>query len=212
MSFLNYFRIQRDSPWGTTGDICINGMILRERIDGMMQLHRAGPCCPPMTLPEPRSIVLTDGFKCSVEQAFLHAFSFLPVHKCHVARIPWHEWKPDEKLALSFNGGDDIEGIIDSAPHDERASSEIGPLWEVKLLDIECCRCVDTGKFWEYDVVLLEAVIPKQPLFVARRFGQAIGGGFLICAEQMKDWLISQNVPFIKFDSVAVDDDPGNFE
>lgn len=126
------------SDWGGIAEIALKGWCIRGQ-DGLLELTRAGPFVPPISLPESDmgrmiwEVVVTDDFKRLLEISGLSGFTFRPIRKRHIIRMEWEKWVLSEvEPPESFETHEPID-YFSSQPHDLQIASEIGRLWEMRL-------------------------------------------------------------------------------
>lgn len=129
-----------EPPWGDFGNILIRGMSRRlGRTDGgkgAIQLERTGPFVPPITFPS-GNLVVTDLMKIEMEKAGFRGVSFRRVVLAKVVELPWHTWdlKADNPPVLPEDG--EPESYILDGVHSPSLAKQMGPLWEVEMVEGE---------------------------------------------------------------------------
>lgn len=134
----------KPDPWGDYGDLLMHGMggRLDDNDDGMLQLERAGPFIPPISLPGLPGIVVTAEFRKDIEQSSLTGFEFRPIEKTHIVSIPWHDGSRDSEEPLHYPEGGEPENYILRLPHHNGLALQFGDLWELAPKDV----CYTTRK------------------------------------------------------------------
>ncbi len=126
------------SRWGGIADIALKGWCIRGQ-GGVLEITRAGPFVPPISLPESDmgrmiwEVIVTDELRKMLETSGLSGFTFQPVVKKHIISMEWEKWAltetgPPEPLAT-----DEFVDYFSNQTHDPQVASGIGNLWEMRL-------------------------------------------------------------------------------
>jgi hypothetical protein len=117
------------APWGEWGDVLVHGFADRDEV-GRLELARAGPLAPPISLPAVDAIVVTDAARRALE-ATTPGLLFREVVVVRVVRIDWEGWdrqaaEPPHPLQVA-----EPEDLMFDHPHDPSLAAAVGPLWEL---------------------------------------------------------------------------------
>ena len=120
-------------PWGDYGEILLSGMTAHQprTREGLLRLERTGPFVPPITLAGLGDLLVTDGFRASMEEAPLAGLAFRLVHKTRIVRLRWEQWDWTADGPREYPDGGEPEAYILNRPHDRELAMAIGPIWEV---------------------------------------------------------------------------------
>ena len=104
-----------------------------DRLNGLIQLERAGPTIWPITFPGAGDIVVTQALQAALRQSGLTGLSFQPVIKRRIVELDWEKWDAtaDEPEEEPEDG--EPEFYILRRPHETRAADELGILMELLL-------------------------------------------------------------------------------
>jgi hypothetical protein len=121
----------QDTPWGDYGQILLNGMSSHlPRLDGKLQLERAGPYVPPITFPRRGDVVVTDALRSRFDERSDRPLPVKPLVKARIVKLDWEQW-PRDRLPEALPPSRDPEDLILLREHDEVTSDQIGSLWEL---------------------------------------------------------------------------------
>jgi hypothetical protein len=146
--------------WGDYGLILIHGVALRrgdtphDRLldrEAPLLLERTGPFIPPITIPHSGCIVVSDGFRLTLESSCPAVFQFKPVVKSHIVVSDWHTWDWDAEDPREVPSGGEPDEYL-AQPHSDEAASQMGDVWE---LIVEKGAWLDTDVRrapWDYDL------------------------------------------------------------
>ena len=133
---MNWFVLKQTKLWGDYGDVLINGYYRRDG-DGHMQLHRAGPFLPPLSMPWSSvggpAIIVSDDFRQALIRAGFNELKFKSVTKSRIIRLNWHEWDLTADSPPEYPDGGEPEHYIWEQPHDELAATEMQVAWELMI-------------------------------------------------------------------------------
>jgi hypothetical protein len=101
--------------------------------ESLLRLERTGPFVPPVSMPGPGDLVVTDAFRARMEQSPLAGLGFRPVEKARIVRLEWEHWDQDDFEPDEYPGSGEPEDYILGRPHDPELAARIGPVWEVVL-------------------------------------------------------------------------------
>ena len=121
------------NPIGT--DSAVHGMLSPEKVDGKLQLQRAGPVVPLFSLPLWSPLIVTDDGKSLLSESGFAGLSFREVDYANVVDIDWHTWDtddgiPDDAIPIRHNY-DFCCLILDPAEHRPDLVSTMPPVFEV---------------------------------------------------------------------------------
>jgi hypothetical protein len=186
-------------PWGDYGRMLIHGMSKhRPRIGGLIQLERVGPVIATITFPNLSDLIVTDGMRSMLEASTLRGPKFEPVVKAHIARVESDKWDRSLRLPPILPASGEPEDYILAAPHDDKASAELGDLWEVMLPVWGSASCELVGRRpMRYRVTLLEDGTPMPDLFKAK------GTGYVFASSAARSWLQNRAESCVAFQSVT---------
>lgn len=105
-------------PWGEAGDVWAHGVATRDE-HGRLELYRTGPFIPPLTVPEPGTLVITDAARQAIE-AVLPGSTFREVILANVVAVE----------SFDALAGDDPEDLLFDGPHAPSAAAALGKVWE----------------------------------------------------------------------------------
>ncbi len=118
-------------PWGDYSDVLAHGMTAHlGRRDGLLQLERTGLFVPPVTLPGPGDLVVTDAARIELDHLIAN-LAFRPVSKARIVRLEWHLWDLGADEPAWYPESGEPEGYVLDRLHDPGLAWEIGPLWEL---------------------------------------------------------------------------------
>jgi hypothetical protein len=92
---MDWFVLEKPKLWGDYGDVLIGGYYRRDD-NGTVQLHRAGPFLPPLSIPwssvgGPR-VIVSDEFRNDLMDAGFNELEFRSTIKNRIIRLDWHSW------------------------------------------------------------------------------------------------------------------------
>jgi len=120
--------------WGDYGDILQHGMTAHlERVEGRLQLERAGPYMPPITFPGLGDIVLTSAGRTLLESSGLTGFTFRPVIKTRIVDLPWQQWDLTSDKPAEYPRSGEPEDYILGRRADARIAEQMGGIWELAI-------------------------------------------------------------------------------
>lgn len=120
-----------EAPWGDYGSILVHGMSLHlDRIEGRIQLERAGPFIPPVTLPGVGDVIVTDEARRGLEGA-VPGLVFRVVEKARIVRIDWHTWSREAAEPPEYPSSGEPEDYLLERSHDPLLAEQLGALWEL---------------------------------------------------------------------------------
>lgn len=127
-----FFRVTRPTFWGDCGAVLCAGLASRcpEDASGILRLQRTGPWVPSLTLPR-NNVVVTSVFRKNLENDWPGMFEFGIVQKVHIVELRWEDY--DLRACIPDGLQGEVEGHILYRKHSERASRQMGDLWEVRL-------------------------------------------------------------------------------
>lgn len=126
-----YILEKRKYAWGDYGDILVHGMSRHlDKDEGLLQLERAGPFVPPVTVPGIHNVVLTDAAKASLSRT-VPGLQFRPVIKARIVHIDWHTWDTAAEDPPFYPEEGEPENYLLEREHDPAVASAIGDLWEL---------------------------------------------------------------------------------
>jgi len=119
-----------DAPWGDYGKILVHGMTNRlGRRGERLQLERAGPQVPAITLPGIHDLIVTDAVRAHL--ARFPGLEFRNVDKARIVRLDWHLWDLSAGDPPLCPASGEPEDYILERDHDPACADEIGALWEL---------------------------------------------------------------------------------
>jgi hypothetical protein len=151
---MRFYRVSGSRIWGDYGSMLIHGMSRHlPRLDGLIQLERAGPFIPPVTFPGIGDIVVTHGFRGILERCGLAGLTFVPVIKARIVEYHWERWDRSSESPAEIPQGGEPESYILVRPHSPEIAEELGPLWEVILPEDAQVYVVKIGRgAYEYRI------------------------------------------------------------
>lgn len=126
------------SHWGDFGDVLVHGLVTGRAYSELpLRLERTGPYVPPVTLPGPVDVVVTDAVRAAL-QDLVRELRFREVVKARIARLDWHTWNAAGLEPRFVPESNEPADYVLAAPHDEELARSLGALWEiVPDLDME---------------------------------------------------------------------------
>ncbi len=179
-----YLLHRQEHPWADYGDVLVAGITERlPRQDGRLQLERAGPFLPPISL-SGDNIIVTDAFKQAWEASGLTGLTFQPVVKRHIVDLAWQTWDMSSEDPPELPESGEPEGYILDRPHDAAVAERMGEVWEARADEHAELERVKTGPNpWDARVYLRLDSWDGTDWFRARGFG------FSYVSERAKAWL-----------------------
>ena len=149
-----HHQVESRDLWGDYGSILINGMSAhQERKRGLIQLERAGPFVPPLSLPGVSDVVVTAKFRQAMKASGLfRGVRFKEVIKARIVRLEWHTWDLRAEDPLEVPHGGEPEDYILGRPHDKKLAQEMGSLYEAILPSGGEGEQYDRKELWDYKV------------------------------------------------------------
>lgn len=186
--------------WGDFGDILVAGMTAHlPRSNGILQLERAGPFVPPITLPGISDIVVTDSFRKKLEASGLTGFTFRQVVKARIVHLDWQNWD----LATDDPPEDpdvcEPEDYILNKPHSPETAQQVGEVWEMCLEECAAVERVNNDKhIFGVDIYLILSS------WDGRDFFRAKGVGYNYTSKRARAWLESNAREWVQFESPLI--------
>jgi len=129
--------------WGDYGTILTGGLAKRDEQSGLLHLERVGPFAPPIMLgygPTGRISLVTQAFREKLVAANFGGLDFKPTIKKHIVYLRWEKWDRQQRYPFEDPPGGEPENYITEAEHSEKASSEMGEIWELTVPVLATCR------------------------------------------------------------------------
>ena len=120
-------------PWGDFGQLLLAGTAERSPATGLLQLDRAGPFVPPITITSQQAIVVTTAFRAALEASGLSGVAFRPVIKRHIVQLAWEHWDRAALAPAVYPVSGEPEGYLTEHPHAPELAARMGELWELVL-------------------------------------------------------------------------------
>jgi hypothetical protein len=118
-------------PWGDYGRVLAHGLSKRlARVNGTMQLERAGPFVPPTTLPSISEVVVTTAFREALDVSGLSGLSYEGIDIVTAVPVRWEEWDRTLSRPPALPASGEPEDYLRHQEHDAKCAKEMGPLWE----------------------------------------------------------------------------------
>jgi hypothetical protein len=182
---VKFFVVNAPEVWGDHLTTAVVGMTSHlPRRHGRLQLERAGPIAPPLSV-SGNDLIVNEEAKQRLEESGLGTFEFVPVIKAKIVELHWEDWdrsRPlDEEVVV-----EDPEYTIISRRHSERAAEQMGELYEVQL-PIGCVAhgYIDTTrKPWRIYQVSASSWTGGDLIG-----GKLPGGTLIVVTQRGKSWL-----------------------
>jgi hypothetical protein len=198
--------VEQRRLWGDYGRVLISGYARREAPGAPLLLHRAGPFLPPISFPWLRTggrcIVVSDGFRRSLEGQGIAGLGFRAAVKDRIVALSWHEWDRTAGDPEEYPPGGEPESYIWDHGHDAQAATRMPDAWEL-LPPVATLRTerVEDSRGGYLDRFVAYPELPEYPGFFASR-GDPYGD--LVVDETYRRWLHSEVGEWIKFCEVRV--------
>ena len=181
--------------WGDYGHILQHGMAAHlPRADGRLALERAGPYIPPITLPGIGDIVLTSEARKLLESSALSGFSFLPVEKTLVVELHWETWNLGAEQPAEFPESGEPEDYILGRPHNPKAATELGELWEIVVPSTATVLRPRSAVSSYKELRIDRSTWNGSDLF------RGEGYGSMLFSERARDWFCEHWEKYVQFD------------
>jgi hypothetical protein len=177
---MNFFRLECPrEPWGDYGVVLRHGMSTQlPRLDGKIQLHRAGPAIDAITFPGIADVVLTSVARDWLAASGLTGFTFQPVLKTHIVNLQWDPSEPEP-----VDPPEEPEDYLLDVDHDPEIAEMLGDLWEL---------VVKPTAYEERSGILRET-------WNGDDFFRAHGSAALYVDQAARDWLVTAFPGFVTF-------------
>lgn len=133
---MEFFRISKGSTsWGDYGSMLLHGMTgrLARNSEGLLQLERTGPFVPPISLPAPGDVIVTESMRRMLTGSGLTGFTSLPVCKARIVHYEWHLWNRAAANPMEYPVDGKPEGYVLDRPHCAETAAALGDLWELRI-------------------------------------------------------------------------------
>jgi hypothetical protein len=184
--------------WGDYGRILVAGYCA-ERENGLLSLLRTGPFVPPISFPD--GIVVTDSFRRILEEEF-GGLQFQPIVKKKIVSLQWEEWDVMAPHPKRLPAGGEPENYVLGRRHSEKASEQMGPLWELVVKPVLKYRILSDWKSG-YSYYVLRSSCNGEPF---TRFDHPHGFIIPVVTEAAKQLLEANAGQWLEFENVAVVD------
>jgi len=180
-------------PWGDYGRILYAGIAACNH-DGQLELERTGPYVPPISIPGLDGIVVTNQFRCALESSSLTGFTFHPVLKKHIVRLPWDSWDKMASEPEYYPASGEPEDYLLRQRHDPLLAEQMGMLWDMNLAEGAEIIRVHTGpRSWDVRLLIRESSWKGCDFFSAR------DSGYRYCSERARGWFLQHYPDFLTF-------------
>ncbi len=182
-----YLLHRPDVPWQDYGDVLVAGLTERlPRRDGQLQLERAGPYVPSITVAGD-NVVVTDALRRRLAESGLTGFAFRPIHKARIVHLDWIGWDRETEMPQELPDSGDPDDYILQRPHDPALAEAMGELWELVAEEGGELEKVSVGPNpWQARLYL------KLDSWAGHDFFRPVGYGFTYVSERARAWLADQ--------------------
>jgi hypothetical protein len=193
---MDWFVLETPKLWGDYGDVLISGYYRREG-DGPVELHRAGPFLPPLSMPWSSvggwRVIVSDEFRTELMEAEFNELEFRSANKSRIIRLEWHLWNRSADAPPQYPDEGEPENYIWEQPHDESAANKMPDAWEL-IIPVSSVTYQDDP---EDDGARLMVMENRE---YPRWFRTRKEWGPVVVSPSVRDWLESRIPEWVRFE------------
>lgn len=193
---MDWFALKSPNLWGDYGDVLISGYYRREE-DGPVQLHRAGPFLPPLSMPWSsvggNRVIVSDEFRTELMKAEFNELNFRSALKSRIVRLDWHLWNSSADVPPEYPANGEPENYIWEQPHDESTANEMSDAWELLFPVSSVTYENDPDDEGTSLMVMEKREYPRW--FLTRK-----EWGDVVVSPPVRDWLESRIPDWVRFE------------